>query len=57
MKNLLYITIITLCLFSCSTPPEIEPAETKTIKTEKPENGIIIEVDQFTTQYEFDIYI
>lgn len=56
MKNLLYITIIILCLFSCSTP-EIEPSETKTIKTEKPENGIIIEVDQFTTQYEFDIYI
>lgn len=54
----IFITLILLCLNSCSKPDDIQPIQTKTIiEDEEKQEGIIIIVDPYTTEYEFDIFI
>ena len=54
----IFITLILLCLNSCSKPDDIQPIQTKTIiEGEEKQEGIIIIVDPYTTEYEFDIFI
>ena len=54
----IFITLILLCLNSCSKPDDIQPIQTKTIiEDEEKQEGITIIVDPYTTEYEFDIFI